>query len=78
MREAVAMQRAMPPDELPVMIYRPGQTAAPGGGCATCERFLGEWLACGAHALCRLGPHRQVQAQPARGCAFHLRAPGAD
>jgi hypothetical protein len=72
------MQRATPPDHLPVMIYRPGQTAAAVGGCATCERFLGEWLAHGAHALCRRGPQRQVQAQPSRGCAFHLRAPGAD
>ncbi len=66
------------PSRLPAMIYRPVRAPAAGGGCATCEHFHGEWLARGAHAICRMGARRQVQAQPSRGCAFHARAPGSD
>jgi hypothetical protein len=41
-------------DRLPVPIYRPGQTAVPHrGGCITCEHFHGEFVAHGAHAVCR-------------------------
>jgi hypothetical protein len=63
---------------LPAMIYRPSRPMPAQGGCATCEHFHGEWVARGAHAVCRLGGRRQVQAQPTRGCAFHARAPGSD
>ena len=66
------------PATLPAMIYRPTQTTAAHAGCGTCEHFHGEWLARGAHAVCRSGPRPLVQAQPSRGCAFHLRATGVD
>jgi hypothetical protein len=69
----------MPEAALPAMIYRPAQTAAgPRAACASCEHFHGEWLARGVHALCRRGARVQVQARPGQGCAFHLRAAGAD
>lgn len=60
------------------MIHRPMRDERGHGGCSRCEHFHGEWLARGAHALCRLGGRAQVQALPSRGCAFHLRAPGSD
>jgi hypothetical protein len=63
---------------LPKMIYRPGAVSAAHAGCRTCEHFWGEWLARGAHALCRVGGRTSVQARPDQGCAFHLRAPGSD
>ncbi len=63
---------------IPAMIYRPVRAQADRSGCARCEHFHGEWLARGAHAVCRRGPRPLVQALPARGCAFHLRAPGGD
>ncbi len=66
-----------PDPSLPAMIYRPGG-AASRGGCGTCEHFHGEWVARGAHAMCRRGARPLVHAQPTRGCAFHLRAPGAE
>jgi hypothetical protein len=64
---------------LPLMIYRPGQTATAGrAGCWTCAYFLGELVAHGAHVVCRRGGQRQVQASPRSGCAFHQREPGTD
>ncbi|HYF57932.1 MAG TPA: hypothetical protein VEA81_03130 [Burkholderiaceae bacterium] len=64
---------------VPVPIYRPGQTAVPHrGGCPTCEHFLGEFVAHGAHVVCRHGSPPVVHADPRGGCAFHLRAPGSD
>jgi hypothetical protein len=62
-----------------IAIYRPGQMAVPaGGGCRTCEHFQGRWIAREAHAVCCRGGRLQVQADPRAGCAFHLRAAGAD
>jgi len=69
----------MPEPSLPLMIYRPGQTATGGrAGCWTCAYFHGEVVAHGAHVVCRRGGQRQVQASPRSGCAFHQREPGAD
>ncbi|MEI7445250.1 MAG: hypothetical protein WCK28_10210 [Burkholderiales bacterium] len=66
------------PAALPAMIYAPAPPAGARAGCRSCEHFHGEWLARGAHAVCRMGARPLVQAQPGRGCAFHLRAPGSD
>lgn len=68
----------MLPAALPAMIYPPAPAAGPRDGCRSCEHFHGEWIARGAHAVCRFGARPVIQAQPARGCAFHVRAPGAD
>ena len=68
----------MPSAALPAMIYPPAPATGPRDGCRSCEHFHGEWLARGAHAICRFGARPVVQAQPARGCAFHVRAPGSD
>jgi hypothetical protein len=66
--------------QLPAMIYRPGQTAAPSpGGRWSCARFEGEVVAGGVHAVCRQRPEQlAIVARPRDGCAFWMREPGAD
>lgn len=45
--------------------------------CLYCEHWGGD-VASGSHALCVRGDGRQVQANPARGCVFWVRATGSD
>lgn len=45
--------------------------------CLWCEHF-GGFVANGSHALCVHEGGRQVQANPARGCVFWVRAIGSD
>jgi hypothetical protein len=45
--------------------------------CRGCERWGGD-VAGGMHALCLEGGRKYVQALPARGCVYWLRAVGAD
>jgi hypothetical protein len=45
--------------------------------CWTCEHVAGE-IAGGLHALCVEGGRKYVQALPARGCVYWLRATGSD
>jgi hypothetical protein len=45
-------------------------------GCWTCSGFQGELLA--AHVVCQRDGGRQVIGVPMLGCAFWMRATGAD
>jgi hypothetical protein len=50
--------------------------AARASGCLTCEYFRGQWS--GGHVVCEQQERPRVIGAPHLGCAFWMRAIGAD